>query len=202
MADVPSLRRLLWKVLALFAIIDIAAVIVLVSPISSSSAARRQHLNELWNELQKKTHDAVPTRGIEQKVDQARVEIAQFYGERFPDSFAAVSDELGRLARENNVQLVSATYKTEDTDLPELKRVSISAKIAGDYTHEVKFINALERNEKFFLVDSVDLNEAGGVRAAPGAAVALQIGAETFLRAAEKPETVAETKTDEARNPK
>jgi hypothetical protein len=203
MADVRLLRRQLWRVLAVFAIIDLAALIVLVSPISSSSAARQQNLKALWSELQKKTQDTLPTHGIEQKLDQAKNEINVFYQERFPDSFATISDRLVNLARASDVQLLSAGYRTDDTDLPELRRVSISARIAGNYTHEVEFINALERSRTCFLVDSVDLSEAGGGPGPAGPNVALQIGLETYLRIGAKTPpfaktaTVAEKKTNE-----
>jgi Tfp pilus assembly protein PilO len=203
MADVRSLSRTFWKIVVALAVLDLLALIVLISPISSSSAARRQNLNQLWNELQKKTRDAVPTRGIDKKLNQARSEITEFYAQHFPDSFAAIPDELGKLAREDNVQLDSANYKIEDTDLPDLRRVYISARISGDYTREAKFINSLERSNKvFFLVDSVDLNESGASRGAPGTTVALQIGVETYLKSPNKTATLAEMKTDEPRHAK
>ncbi len=180
MADVRVVRRYAWKLMALLALIDVAAAVVLLSPIRSSSAARQQQLNQLWAELQDKTREAVPLRGIDKKVEQAQTEIQQFYATRFPDSFAAISSELGVLAKDNAVQMTTASYGTEDTDLPDLHRVWITARISGDYTHEVRFINALERRQTFFLVDSVNLTESNG----KSAAVSLQIGAESYLRTA------------------
>ncbi len=183
MADVRVVRRYVWKLLALLAVIDLAAAALLLSPIRSSSAVRQQQLNQLWAELQDKTREAVPLRGIDKKVEQAQEEIQQFYVARFPDSFAAVSTQLGTLAKDNGVQLTTASYATEDTDLPELRRVWIKARISGDYTREVQFINALERSKNFFLVDSVGLQEVTG----KNVGVNLQIGAETYLRTAGLP---------------
>lgn len=190
MADVRVARRYAWRLLALLVLVDVAALLVLLSPVRSSSAARQQQLSQLWAELQDKTREAVPLRGIDKKVEQAQSEIQQFYATRFLDSFANVSAELGAVAKDNGVQLTTATYGTEETDLPDLRRVWIKAGISGDYPREVRFINALERSKTFFLVDSVSLSESTGKTAA----VNLQIGAETYLR------TAGTTNSDETRH--
>ena len=55
-----------------------------------------------------------------------------------------------------------------------LRPVEIEADFSGDYLHLVRFINSLERNQLFFIVDSVELGgEQGGV-------VKLQIKLETY----------------------
>ena len=41
-----------------------------------------------------------------------------------------------------------------------VRRVEIDADLAGDYLQLVRFINALERDQVFFLVDSVCLAES------------------------------------------
>jgi type IV pilus assembly protein PilO len=54
--------------------------------------------------------------------------------------------------------------------------MEIDADVSGDYVQLVRFINALERNRLFFIVDGLELgNEQNGV-------VKLQIKAETYLR--------------------
>ena len=47
--------------------------------------------------------------------------------------------------------------------------------LSGDYLQEVKFINALERDKMFFLVDGITLGEQQGN-------VRLQLKLETYLR--------------------
>jgi type IV pilus assembly protein PilO len=52
----------------------------------------------------------------------------------------------------------------------------VAASFSGDYLPLVRFINALERDKLFFIVDGVDLgSEQNGI-------VALQIKVETYLR--------------------
>jgi type IV pilus assembly protein PilO len=47
--------------------------------------------------------------------------------------------------------------------------------LSGDYLQEVKFINALERDKMFFLIDGITLGEQQGN-------VRLQLKLETYLR--------------------
>jgi len=54
--------------------------------------------------------------------------------------------------------------------------VEIAAEVSGDYLQLVRFVNALERNKIFFMVDELELgNEQSGT-------VKLQIKLETYLR--------------------
>jgi type IV pilus assembly protein PilO len=53
--------------------------------------------------------------------------------------------------------------------------MSIEISLSGDYLQEVKFINQLERDKMFFLIDGIALGEQQGN-------VRLQIKLETYLR--------------------
>ena len=58
-----------------------------------------------------------------------------------------------------------------------LRPVEIQADFSGDYLQLVRFINALERDPLFFIIDSVELGgEQGGV-------VKLQLKLETYQKA-------------------
>ena len=56
-----------------------------------------------------------------------------------------------------------------------LRNLNIDLALSGSYLQEVKFINALERNKLFFLIDGVTLGEQQGN-------VRLQLKVETYLR--------------------
>ena len=56
-----------------------------------------------------------------------------------------------------------------------MRNLSIDLALSGSYLQEVKFINALERNKLFFLIDGVTLGEQQGN-------VRLQLKVETYLR--------------------
>jgi type IV pilus assembly protein PilO len=179
MPDVKDARRKLTLVLAILLCVDIACGVILISPIGRSARSSQQRLEQLWSELQKKTIDTVPLQGIDQKVKDANLEIQQFYSERLPQRYANIIDELGKVAGANNVKIANAKYQTEDSEIPGLRRVLIDATLSGDYVQEARFINAMERDKMFFIIDSVALGEqsqqgGGGVR--------LQIRLETYIR--------------------
>ncbi len=74
------------------------------------------------------------------------------------------------------MRIGSVKYTMKDPLPVGVQRLEIEADLAGDYLQLVRFINALERDQLFFLVDSLSLGgEQGGV-------VKLQLKLETYLK--------------------
>lgn len=175
----PDLRDTRQKVkigLVAMLCIDVAAVVVLISPLVGSSSGRRQQLESLWRELQEKTRQVEPLRGLDKKIVTAGGQIGDFYKGRLPLQDSMISDELGKLVAQNGVQISQAKYVFKEPDPVGLRPVEIEASLSGDYLQLVRFINALERDHLFFIINSVEL---GGDQ---GGAVKLQMKLETFLR--------------------
>jgi type II secretion system (T2SS) protein M len=178
MPDIDKLHRRFRLTLAVLLAICTGAAAVLLSPIGSSSRTHQQELQQLRWELQAKTAENTPLQGIDQKVISAQQEIATFYHDRLPSSYASISETLGSIASDNGVSLVTGHYKAEASGVPGLQYVTIEASITGDYPHLVKFINATERDKAFFLIDDVSLTQQqAGV-------IQVQIRIEAFLREA------------------
>jgi Tfp pilus assembly protein PilO len=176
MANLRNARKRFTTAAIFLAVLDVAAVGFLVSPLGRSRSAREAEWAEARRELQAKKADAVPLRGMDKKLDLARQEIAAFYKDRFPAQYSAVSSELGKVAGETGVRVSQIAYEPKPADVPNLQQVVINANLDGDYLQVVKFINALERDRMFFMVDSLTLaQEQGGM-------VRLQIKLETYLR--------------------
>ena len=70
-----------------------------------------------------------------------------------------------------------AKYKVKEAEAGGLQLVEMEADLAGNYTSLAKFINALERDEMFFIINSVTL---GGQ---PHGPVKLNVKLETYLKA-------------------
>jgi type IV pilus assembly protein PilO len=176
MANLRNARKRFMVVIIVLLVLDAAAVGFLVSPLGRSRTERETEYNDARRELQNKMRDAVPLRGMDKKLELAREEIAAFYRDRFPAQYSAVSSELGKVAGETGVRISQITYESKAAEGPNLQQVAINANLDGDYLQVVKFINALERDRMFFLVDSLTLaQEQGGM-------VRLQIKLETYLR--------------------
>jgi type IV pilus assembly protein PilO len=177
MASLLTARKRLATVAIILGVLDVAAVAFLVSPLGRSRSVRQEEYEQARLELQNKMRDAVPLRGMDKKLDLARQQIAAFYRDRFPAQYSAVSSELGKVASANGVRISQISYDPKPAEVPNLQRVSINANLDGDYLQVVKFINALERDPMFFMVDSLTLaQEQGGM-------VRLQVRLETYLRA-------------------
>lgn len=178
MANLRRARQRIYVVLGVFLAIDIAAALVLFTPLVGSGAARHKEFDALRHQVQQKMQTVVPPEQIQNRVDEARTQIGAFYQERLTTGAAAVSNELGKLASSNGVRLNAAKYKELDSDLPGLSHVSIDADIAGDYLAAVKFVNAVERDKMLFIVDKVSLGEQ------QGGLVRLAVTLETYFKSA------------------
>jgi type IV pilus assembly protein PilO len=176
MANLREARKKFIGIAIALIVLDVAAVGFLVSPLGRSRSERQQEFEKARLELQLKMRDAVPLRGMDKKLDLAREEIAAFYRDRFPSQYSAVSSELGKVATQAGVRVSQISYEPKPADIPNLQQVIINANLDGDYLQVVKFINALERDRMFFMVDSLTLaQEQGGM-------VRLQVKLETYLR--------------------
>lgn len=120
-----------------------------------------------------------PLQGLDQKLADATREADTFYQRRFPLSDSDVLSELGTLAKEHNVRLTRGQYLHAPVlagSPGELTQMSIDASLSGDYSELVQFINALERDRMFFVIDGVTLSgqQSGTVN--------LRLRLRTFLR--------------------
>ncbi len=175
MSSIREIRKTLMPVLIGLVVLDLACVGYLLSPAGKSHKARVQEYYELRAQLTAKREDVFPTRGMDGKLKQAATDIGGFYDHRFPAQYSAVSEELGKLASDYGVHLASVKYEDKDAPVDGLRKLNMEIALSGDYLQEVKFINALERDKMFFLIDGVALGEQQG-------AVRLQLKLETYLR--------------------
>ena len=177
MPDLRDTRRKVKIALTTLAVVDVIMIAVFFSPLVGSEGSRRERLNEAWRQLQQKTREVEPLRGLDKKIPVARKQIDQFYAERLPAQDSSISTDLGKVAAQAGVRIGSIKYTMNDPLPVGVRRLEIDADLAGDYLQLVRFTNALERNQLFFLVDSVVL---GG---AQGGVVKLQLKLETYLKA-------------------
>jgi hypothetical protein len=155
---------------------DLVAAAVLFSPLVGSAESRRINMNQLSAELQKKTREVEPLRGVDKKIVLAKGQISQFYKDRFAARDSDLADELGKVASGSGVRILQAKYKQEDPTGAGIVPVEIEGNFSGDYLQLVRFINALERSKQFFTVDSVSL---AGESAGP---VKLEVKMHSYLR--------------------
>jgi len=103
---------------------------------------------------------ALPLEGIDAKVTKSTEDADQFYADRLPYAYSQVAAELGAVSKKTGVKLSRVQYAqapalTGDDALTEVK---MDASISGDYRPVMQFINALERDETFFQINTLNLS--------------------------------------------
>lgn len=121
-----------------------------------------------------------PLEGLDGKLTKATEQADAFYQKRLPYAYSQVASELGALAKKENVKLTRVQY-TESPVLENsngaLTEVRMDASLTGDYKPLVMFVNGLERNKMFFLINGVTLTgQQSGT-------VGLRLRLTTYLRA-------------------
>jgi len=177
MPDLRRTRKNLKTALAIMAGVDLLAAIVYFSPLVGSAESRRQEMNQLQTELNTKTRQVAPLKDLPQKVVLASHQITDFYKKRFASQNSQIPTEFGKLATANGVTIEQEKYKMKEPEAGGLQPVEMEADLAGSYTSLARFINALERDEMFFIINSVTL---GGQPQGP---VKLSVKLETYLKA-------------------
>ncbi|HTC91916.1 MAG TPA: hypothetical protein VK699_00505 [Terriglobales bacterium] len=176
MANLTQTRKRIQAAMIGLLIVDVITIAFLFSPWTEGREAREQGLEQAKNDLQIKRKEVEPLMGMDQKLKNADKELNKFFSDRLPEKNSTIYAELGKLAQQNNIRISQAHYGVKETDLPELTQVDVDANLEGDYVNLVKFINGLERDKIFFIVESVDL--AGD----QGGSVRLGLKARTFLK--------------------
>ncbi|HZU21993.1 MAG TPA: type 4a pilus biogenesis protein PilO [Terriglobales bacterium] len=176
MAKVREMQRPLTLVAVALAIIAAAATAVLLSPMADASKRAAQQ-KQVHSELQKVMHEAIPLQNVDEKIRSAQQQVSAFYKNRLPQRDSDIASELGSLAGDAGVRLGNVRYnQPTETDLPNLQKLEMDISLAGEYQRVVKFINALERDRIFFIVDRVNLAEQQGGN------VRLELHLETYLK--------------------
>jgi Tfp pilus assembly protein PilO len=176
MADLSRIRKRFTVMAGVLGGIAAIATLYLVLPFGQTSAELYKDLGDTRDEFKRKEVQVRPLRGLPDKLVTTHGDINDFYRDRLPARQSVVSEEIGKIATANHVTLSDVKYDNVETDIPDLREVIVDAQLSGDYANVAKFINAVERNKTFFMVDGLTLDEqkAGAVR--------LQLKMETYLR--------------------
>ena len=111
------------------------------------------------NQLRAAQIAAKPLRGLDVKLVDSTKAADLFYGQRLPYADSQLLTELGVLTRKSNVRLSRVQYPQNEV-LPgpyELTEVHMDASVSGDYRPVIQFINAIERDKMFFVINGINL---------------------------------------------
>jgi type IV pilus assembly protein PilO len=177
MADLRKTRKNIQTALFIILGVDLLAAIAFFSPLVGSAESRLLEMHTLQAELTTKTRQVEPLKDLPHKVVLARQQISDFYAKRFPGQNSQIASELGKVAGADGIVIEQVQYKPNDLGPGGLQPVEIEADLSGNYRSLAHFVNALERDNTFFIISSVAL---AGEQTGP---VKLKMKLETYLKA-------------------
>jgi type IV pilus assembly protein PilO len=141
-----------------------------------------------------------PLEGLDEKLAQATKDADKFYKQRLPFANSEVYAELGALAKKQGVKLTRVQYADPVPVLAgtagAVTEVRMDASLSGDYRPLVLFINGLERDKMFFMIQNLTLTgqQSGtvGLRLRLTTYLRSPIGAESLDKNVVAPETDAD----------
>jgi type IV pilus assembly protein PilO len=101
-----------------------------------------------------------PLEGLDEKLAQATKDSDKFYKQRLPFADSEIAAELGALTKKQGVRLTRVTYAYAPVmagTAGELNEARMDASLSGDYRPLVLFINSLERDKTFFMIQGLTL---------------------------------------------
>jgi len=176
MANVRDIRRKLRIAMAVLVGLNVFALCALIYMFVRGTSQLPSEFDSLHKQVLNKKAVVIQPQTVDERVKEAREQIAHFYEDRFPNGSAAIFETLGKVANDNHVKLNQASYNVTEGDMPGMRQVAINATLSGNYVEAMKFINALEREKTFFIVDTVSLGDQQGGN------VKLNIRIETYMK--------------------
>jgi len=179
-----DVRTQLLLVSGLLLLLDVTAIALLMSPAGRSRSARQQEYQRLRMEKIEKTMAAAPVMGMDQKIKTAAAQEAQFGRERLTERYSAMSEQLAQIASQSGVDVSDVKYDehlesgAKRTTPPGYDEISITIQVQGSYAQDMRFINAVERQKMFLLIDAVTFS---GMK---GDALTVSVHMSTYLRGA------------------
>lgn len=173
---------------AVLALLDLYLVVHLIFVWQGLGSNNAEALDQQRVQLVAAQISAKPLRGLDTKLVTSTHDANVFYQTRLPYADSQVVAEIGGLAKKAGVRWTHAQYsynpvlKGNDA----LTEVSMDASVSGDYRPIVQFINAVERDKVFFVINGINLTgqQTGQVN--------LRIRLTTYLRPANTNELSAE----------
>jgi type IV pilus assembly protein PilO len=163
---------------ALLAIVNLVLLVQLALAWNTLRTDRPEQLELRQVELRTAELQTKPLRNLPQRVSASTQGAEHFYDGRVSGADSAILAELGTLEQKANVRL-SRVQTSFAPALRDVIEVRMDASVSGDYTSVMKFINSVERDKMFFVIDGLTLTgQQGGL-------VNLRLKVTTYLRGAD-----------------
>jgi len=144
---------------ALLALLALYLIVHLIFLWQGLNANNAEALDQQRVQLIAAQISAKPLRGLDEKLVASTHDANAFYETRLPYANSQVLAEIGVLTHKTGVRWTHAqySYNPQLSGNDSLSQMSIDASVSGDYRPIVEFINAVERDKLFFVINGINL---------------------------------------------
>lgn len=159
-------RRITFGLIGLIAL-DVALLVVNWQVASAAPSSQQAQLERLREQHALLGADVRRAADIRQRLPEIERQLDRFRGEQLLEpgvGYSTVVEDLTRIAAKSGLRIGGVTYKQRELEKRNVTELEVATAVEGDYSSLVRFINGLERTERFYLLDGLSLaaNPAGG----------------------------------------
>jgi Tfp pilus assembly protein PilO len=166
-------KRLLLLALAAIVLADIVLITYSLDAAASKRSPEREMAAET-TEIKLLTADVERARDIRKEIPQTRADCDQFES-ALPAArtfYSAINAELTSIGKQSGLLVSSIDFRTSNLAAHGMSEVLVDAKVTGNYTSVVRFLNGVQRSKNYYIVDSLalskDISAAAAAPDAPG----------------------------------
>jgi hypothetical protein len=172
-----GMRALLGVLLAA----NLAAAVIAFKPFGGGADDLRRDRQQLQQQLAQLNAQVRQARNL-----AAKVQIARSEGDKFLDGYvtdrrivtSTLDGELFRMAKEAGVGLLPTTLNMEPIEGSDtLSMVTINTNCSGTYANLVKFVNLLDKSDRFLIIESMT-----AVQQQSGNNLSVSLKIDTFIK--------------------
>ncbi len=167
--------------LGLILLLNLGFYLFAVRPLSAREQQKRALISTLSRQVEQRTEQVAKLKMVVDKVEQARSDGDKLIEEITlvrRTTFSTLVAELDEAARESGVEPREGAYDVQPIEGAEhYGMVTISANFRGRYENLVKFLNRLDRSEKFLIIESL-----GAATRADSEELNVTLKIDTFVR--------------------
>lgn len=129
--------------------------------------------------------DIENAQSIRNDMPKTRTDCDKFEQSLPPEStgYSLFTGELDDIARKSGLEIVTLAAKQKDLPNRGLAEVAIEATVSGQYGSVVKFVNGLQRSQRFYILDGLALSSDTQNRTA-GGPIRVALHVRTYFRQA------------------
>jgi Tfp pilus assembly protein PilO len=176
--------------LAILAVANLAALALVVYPLSRRVAATEQRAQDVGIQLSRATQEYRAARATLEGRERTDKQLARFYAEVLPKDQTAARRitylKLAQLARDSDLLYERRSFATDVVEKDSvLTKMDIAVPLHGEYADMRQFIHTLETAPEFIVIRDVELAKTGDQKKS---SLTLTLNLTTFYRTEDGPD--------------